>query len=106
MRRATVPVDTSSEQKTIFGILSIRQLCYAGASGFIYYHILPYVTGLSDHWFTKFILALVIIIPFALFTIAFGFIRIEKYNMYLDRYLIVKLARKSQYGIWRKGGNY
>jgi hypothetical protein len=32
----------------------------------------------------------------------FGFYRLEKYHMYLDKYLLIKLQYKTQLGNWSK----
>jgi len=106
MRKAVVPEDMSSEQKSLFGIVSWRQMGYIGAGVYLAYQLLPSLVSLFYGMPLPILLILVIIfgvvIPIGLF-LPFAFIRISKYNMFLDKFIITKVVAKYEKGTWRKG---
>ena len=48
MRKVEVPVDISSEQKSILGVISTRQLIYLLVGGLIIYSIIPLAWSLGS----------------------------------------------------------
>lgn len=105
MRKITVPIDMASEQKSIFSVLSIRQLIYIVATGQIVYQYVTLLWKILYHINIIFALAAcgISIIPAAVFVFVFAFYYKAKHFMYFDRYLLVRLARKNGYGKWRRG---
>lgn len=105
MRKEQVPVDISSEQKVILGIVSMRQLIYIIVGGTFIYTIFPFMWGLLEGTSTmvRLLVSVLINLPIVAVIGYFGFLRNGKYNMYYDSYWLVRLGEKSQYGIWRKG---
>lgn len=103
LRRVTVPIDMSSEQKTILGIISTRQLIYLAVGGAIIYAMTPYVYKLGSNFFIGVILCIIAALPIVIAVGVLGFLKNTKYNMNYDYYLIVKLGYKNQIGVWRKG---
>lgn len=95
----------SSEQKEIFSVLSRRQLIYILVFGVIAYQYVQVIWKIF--YPINAILALIIcgisLIPSGVIVGVLGFYYKYKYFMYFDRYLIVRFARKNQYGKWRKG---
>lgn len=102
---AKVPVDMSSEQKEILGVLSKRHLLYSAVGAATLYAYVPIVfklflvLGISPAIITSLISALPVVFVVAFF----GFMRVDKLNMNRDYYYYIKLTRKMQYGSWRKG---
>jgi len=103
MRKVTVPIDMSSEQKAILGIISKRQLIYLIAGGALLYAYIPIVFKVAPNFFFGVIMCLISSLPIIIATIILGFLKHSKYSLYYDRYLIIKLGYKSQIGVWRKG---
>jgi len=105
MRQAKVPIDMSSEQKEILGLLSKRQLMYIAGGGLILYGYIPFVFKLlsSAGWIIGSIGSLFASAPILLVIFFLGFIKVDKLNMNRDYYYWIKLQRKTQYGSWRKG---
>lgn len=100
-----VPVDMSSEQKEILGILSKRHLLYLGGGGALLYAYIPVVfkvlLGLGIP--PAIIGSLICSLPVVGVVIFLGFMRVDKLNMNRDYYYFIKFTRKLQYGSWRKG---
>jgi hypothetical protein len=90
MRREIVPVDLVSEQKVIMGYASIRQLIYVTVCGILAYQLI----GLFNVTALPIVIAVIACIfiagPFALIVFFFGFWKLEKHDMYLDKYLFIK----------------
>lgn len=105
MRIEKVPIDMSSEQKEILGILSKRQLTYLAVGGLIIYTYAPVVYKMFSGfgWLVAALAILITAAPTAILVLILGFLKVEKYNMNRDYYYYIKLQRKAQYGSWRKG---
>ncbi|MFP7442614.1 MULTISPECIES: PrgI family mobile element protein [Bacillus] len=105
MRIAKVPIDMSSEQKEILGIVSKRQLAYIVVGVILLYSYVPIVYKFFSilGWLTGAIFGLVSAAPTVALVIFLGFTKVEKYNMNRDYYFYIRLQRKTQYGSWRKG---
>lgn len=76
-RRAEVPIDMASEQKTILGFISIRQLIYLGAAGSIVYAYIPMVYKIfsSAGVIVALIACVFSVIPTAIFVIVLAFLK-------------------------------
>lgn len=105
MRREIVPEDMSSEQKSLFGIVSWRQTGYICGGLFLTYQFVPTIVSLFSGLSIPFLLIMVLLFGTAplLLVAPFAFIRVKKYNMFLDRYLWTKFTAKYSKGTWRKG---
>ncbi|MFD1736278.1 PrgI family mobile element protein [Bacillus salitolerans] len=103
MRNVTVPVDMSSEQKEILGVLSKRQLIYIAVVGAIVYSYVPFVFSLFSNMIVSLILSAISVVPAAIIVLVFGFSKKRKYNMNYDYYFYIKFQRFTQYGKWRRG---
>lgn len=103
MRRVTVPIDMSSEQKSILGIISQRQLIYLLAGGAILYAIVPTVFRIMPHPVIGLIASFIVATPVIVIVLLLGFVKKQKYHMYYDQYLIVTLQKEREKGNWRKG---
>ncbi|MDC3424272.1 PrgI family protein [Aquibacillus sp. 3ASR75-11] len=103
MRKVTVPIDMSSEQKTILGIFSKRQLIYLVVGGAIIYSYIPFVFNLIPNFFVSIFLCIFSALPVAVLTGVLGFLKKSKYNLNYDHYLLIKMGYKNQIGVWRKG---
>ena len=102
MRKETVPIDMSSEQKTILGIVSKRQLIYIIVFGGIIYQLTSFMFSVFSNYIVAAIVSLICSIPFIVLAAVLGFFKKGKYHMYYDYYLLTRISRKSQYGKWRK----
>lgn len=105
MRVSKVPIDMSSEQKEIMGVVSKRQLMYLLVSGILLYTYIPPVFTLFNvfGWIVGASVALISALPVVFAVIFFAFFKVEKYNMNRDYFYWIKFQRKTQYGSWRKG---
>jgi len=105
MRIEKVPIDMSSEQKEILGILSKRQLTYLAVGGLILYSYVPVVFRLFSGvgWIIGALMALFAAAPTIAIVLFLGFTKVQKYNMNRDYYYYIRFQRKTQYGSWRKG---
>lgn len=103
VRKVTVPVDMSSEQKSILGIMSKRQLIYLIAGGAVIYVWFPFVFNLFSNFIVGFIFAFIFSLPIVAVVFILAFIKKRDYSLNYDQYLLIKLAYKKQLGIWRKG---
>lgn len=106
LRRAQVPVDMSSEQKNLQGVVSTRQAIYLIIGGSILYSYIPIVFNLVKSlffWLPAIFVSMAASLPVVLIVYYLGFGKVDKYSMNRDYYLFVKFQRKSQYGSWRKG---
>jgi len=103
LRKETVPIDMSSEQKTILGFISIRQLIYLIIGGAILYTYIPIVFNIFPHFIVGGIAALISAIPTLVFIFIFGFWKKTKLHLNFDHYFLIKLNYGTQIGIWRKG---
>lgn len=103
MRKETVPIDMSSEQKTILGIITKRQLIYIIAGGAVIYAYVPIVFNLFPNFIAGIIASLISALPTALFVFIFAFLKKNKLHLNFDHYFLIKLGYKNQIGIWRKG---
>lgn len=105
MRKVNVPVDMSSEQKVILGIISIRQLIYVAAGGALIYAYVPFVFNLMSMFpiTVRLLISVISALPVLAIALPFAFIKKKKYNMFLDYYMFIKFRAKTQHGKWRKG---
>lgn len=105
MRKVSVPVDMSSEQKVILGIVSMRQLIYMVVGGTIIYSFVPLVWGATAGLPIGLRIALCVIVslPLLVIIVPLAFIRNRRYGMFYDYYLLVRLGGKTQVGTWAKG---
>ncbi|MFT9496925.1 MULTISPECIES: PrgI family mobile element protein [Bacillota] len=103
MRKVTVPIDMASEQKTILGVLSKRQMIYLIAGGSLLYAYIPVVFNLFPNIVLGLIFSFVSALPTLGAVLVLGFIKKNKYHLNYDQYLLIKLGYKNQIGIWRKG---
>lgn len=102
-RKVTVPIDMSSEQKVILGIISKRQLIYLIVGGIILYVYIPIVFKLFSDPLTGVIFSLFAAAPTIGVVGLLGFMRHQKHNLNFDRYYILKMKYNRQLGVWRKG---
>lgn len=105
MRKVVVPVDMQSEQKELFGVISKRQLFYLGGGGALVYWYIPIVFNLFPSWVAGTIACIVSLAPTATLVYFLAFHRLEKYHMFIDKYVLIRLQYRSQLGIWRRGSN-
>lgn len=103
MRKVTVPIDMASEQKTILGIISKRQLIYLIAGGAILYAYVPMVFNLFPNFILAFIFSVISTFPTIAAVVILGFFKKKKNHLNFDYYLLIKMGYKHQIGIWRKG---
>jgi hypothetical protein len=103
LRKATIPIDMSSEQKEILGIISKRQLIYIVAGGALIYAYIPYVFKLVPHFLFGFIFSVISALPVVATVIVLGFLKKSKLHLHFDHYFLIKMGYKNQIGIWRKG---
>ncbi|MDE3841023.1 PrgI family protein (plasmid) [Bacillus methanolicus] len=103
MRKVTVPIDMASEQKTILGIFSKRQLIYLVTGGAILYAYIPTVFQFFSNLFVGFILSVISAIPILAAVFILGFLKKQKLHLNYDKYFLIKIGYKNQIGIWRKG---
>lgn len=105
MRKVSVPVDMSSEQKVILGVLSIRQLIYVAIAGATIYAYIPLVFSLTAgiQIAIRIVICLIGSLPVLLLLAPLAFLKKRNYHMFFDYYLLIKFRAKSQYGKWRKG---
>lgn len=105
LRTVKVPIDMSSEQKEIMGVVSKRQLIYVIVGGVLLYTYVPPIYKLFDifGWLVGAMFALASAIPVVFVVVFLGFIKVGKHNMNRDYYYWIMLQRKTQYGSWRKG---
>jgi len=103
VRRVTVPIDMSSEQKTILGIMSKRQLIYLIVGGAILYVWFPFIFKLFPNLVLGFIFSVVFSLPIIGAVFVLGFTKKRKHALNYDHYLLIKVGYKKQLGIWRKG---
>lgn len=108
MRKVSVPVDMSSEQKVILGIVSIRQLIYIVIGGSIIYSIVPLVWNMLEGFslVVRLVACIIPALPVLAVIVPLAFIRKRNYHMFYDFYLLIKLNAKSQHGVWRKGRHH
>lgn len=96
----------SSEQKNLMGVVSTRQAIYVGVGGIVIYSYVPILFGLLKGLFGWMIASAICgftTIPIIAFVAFFGFYPVEKYNMNRDYYMMIKIQRGTQVGMWRKG---
>jgi hypothetical protein len=103
MRKATVPIDMASEQKTILGIFSKRQLIYLIAGGALLYAYIPIVFQIFPNFILGFIFTAVSAIPTVTAVLVLGFLKKQKFHLNFDHYILIRIGYKNQIGIWRKG---
>ncbi|KYD23179.1 MULTISPECIES: PrgI family mobile element protein [Bacillales] len=103
MRKVTVPIDMSSEQKSILGIISTRQLIYLLSGGAIIYVYVPLVFKMFPNFILGFVFSIISTFPVLITVFVLGFLKKNKYHLNFDHYLLIKLGYKKQLGIWRKG---
>lgn len=102
-RKVTVPVDMSSEQKVILGIISKRQLIYLIVGGISIYFYVPKFYQIPSDPILGIIFALVSAVPTLILIGLLGFMRHHKHNLNFDKYFILKMKYSKQLGVWRKG---
>ncbi|QCJ45494.1 PrgI family protein (plasmid) [Bacillus sp. S3] len=103
MRKETVPIDMASEQKTILGFISRRQLIYIIAGGSILYAMVPVVFNLFPNFIVGAIASIIVVLPILFVVLIFGFWKKNKLHLNYDHFFLIKLGYKKQIGIWRKG---
>ncbi|MCM3619702.1 PrgI family protein [Sutcliffiella horikoshii] len=103
MRKVTVPVDMASEQKSILGIISKRQLIYFIIGGSIIYSYTPTVFNFVPNILISVIICLMAATPTAAVVFFLAFYKVEKYQLSLDKYFLIKAQYRTQLGCWRKG---
>ncbi|MDO6657382.1 PrgI family protein [Anaerobacillus sp. 1_MG-2023] len=103
MKKVTVPIDMSSEQKEILGLISKRQLIYMIAGGGLIYSYIPVVYNLIPNFFIGAIMCVFSALPVAVLTAVLAFVKKSKYHLNYDHYLLIKFSYKTQIGVWRKG---
>ena len=106
MRIAKVPIDMTSEQKNLMGVVSTRQAIYLGIGSSILYAYVPPIfsffyklIGLTP----SLIISLIAASPIIAIVVYLGFFKVEKFNMSRDYYLFIKFQRHTNVGLWRKG---
>lgn len=104
MRKVTVPIDMSSEQKVILGVISMRQFIYLLIGGITLYAYIPIVFNLFSNIAISFIFSVVASIPVVCVVGILGFYKVSKKGLNFDHYLLIKMGYKNQIGVWRKGG--
>ncbi|MFB1100406.1 PrgI family mobile element protein [Terribacillus sp. JSM ZJ617] len=102
-RKVTVPIDMASEQKTILGLLTQRQLIYIFGGIVLIYSYMEPVFSLAPNMIFGIIFCLISAVPTAALVFIFAFYKKRKYNLNFDFYLLIKAGYKKQLGIWRKG---
>lgn len=103
MRKETVPIDMSSEQKSILGFISQRQLIYIAAGGSLLYAYIPFVFKLFPSIIVGLIASLISALPTVAIVVVLAFFKKTKLHLNFDHYFLIKLRYKTQIGIWRKG---
>ncbi len=105
MRKVNVPVDMSSEQKVILGIVSMRQLIYIAIGGSVIYAFVPFTWNLLAGFPLMFKLVACILpaLPVVVVVAPLAFIRKKNYHMFYDFYLLIRFNAKNQHGVWRNG---
>lgn len=103
VRKETVPIDMSSEQKTILGFITKRQLIYLIVGGSVIYAYVPVVFNLFPNFIAGIIASVISVIPTAAVVFVFAFWKKNKLHLNFDHYFLIKLGYKKQIGIWRKG---
>lgn len=103
MRQVTVPIDMSSEQKTILGIISKRQMIYLIIGGAILYVIIPSVFQLFPNFIAGVIFSIITAIPIVAIIFILAFVKKHKHHLNYDHYLLIRFGMKKQMGNWRKG---
>lgn len=103
LRKETVPIDMASEQKTILGFISRRQLIYIVAGGSILYALVPIVFNLFPNYIVGLIASIIVALPILFVVFMFGFWQKNKLHLNYDHFFLIKIGYKSQIGIWRKG---
>ncbi|WP_395948276.1 PrgI family mobile element protein [Bacillus swezeyi] len=93
----------SSEQKTILGVLSKRQLIYLIGGGALIYSYIPFVFNLFPNFFIALIACMGSALPVAALTCLLAFLKKESLHLNYDHYLLIKHQYKTQIGVWRKG---
>lgn len=104
-RRVTVPIDMASEQKSLLGIISKRQLIYLIVGGSLVYAYIPIVWAITFPFgaLVGIISCAISALPVLVIIGILGFLKKGKYYMYFDRYLITRYNYKKEIGIWRRG---
>lgn len=106
LRQEKVPIDMASEQKNLMGIVSTRQAIYLGVGvTSIYAYITPLFKFLNMlfGWLPALIVCAISTLPIIAIVLFLGFYPVGKLNMNRDYYMLIKIQRKTQYGLWRKG---
>lgn len=105
MRKVSVPVDMSSEQKSILGVMSIRQLIYVVVGGVLIYGYVPLLFNAMNGLpvTVKIIVCVIAALPIVVIALPLAFFKKRNYHMFLDFYLLIKFRAKTQHGVWRKG---
>ena len=93
----------SSEQKTILGFISKRQMIYLIAGGSLLYAYIPVVFNLFPNFVFGLIASIISAIPTLVVIFIFAFVKKNKLHLNFDHYFLIKLGYKNQIGIWRKG---
>lgn len=96
----------SSEQKSILGILSKRQVLYLIVGVIILYSYIPWIFNVFSHFniAVAFIACIIASLPIVVTIYFLGFHKVAKKGLNFDHYLLIKMGYKNQIGVWRKGG--
>lgn len=106
MRQAKVPIDMSSEQRNIMGVVSTRQAIYLGVGGVLLYsYVYPLFELLMSifGWMVALVGCVISALPVIIIVGFLGFYPNAKYNMPRDYFLYIYLQRAKNVGLWRKG---
>jgi hypothetical protein len=106
MRQAEVPIDMSSEQRNLMGVVSTRQAIYLGVGGVLLYsYVYPlfeFLMGIFG-WMVALVVSAISALPVIAVVGFLGFFPKAKYNMPRDYYLFIYIQRANNVGLWRKG---
>lgn len=91
MNEIIVPVDLTEEEKAVLAVFSLRQFYIIGptlvlSSIFLIFGGIPFISGFVD-----FLLRLLVWIVAVGIAVAVAFIKIERYDQYLNEFIINKL---------------
>ena len=106
MRMAKVPIDMSSEQKNLMGVVSSRQAIYIALGVSAMYAYIPSLVKITNAIagvIPAIVIGIISAIPVIALVIFLAFAPVSKFNMNRDYYLLIKFQRKTNLGLWRKG---
>ncbi|MCY7454329.1 PrgI family mobile element protein [Bacillus altitudinis] len=93
----------SSEQKTLLGFISKRQLIYLLVGGLLLYNYIPFIFNVfSSNWFVAVIFCIIAAMPTIAIIGLLAFFRLPKLHLNFDHFLIIKFSYKKNIGVWTK----